>query len=149
MRSVSTNYHSGRPYWSLNETFEQHLQTWLSTPQTDTFLSTLAKSLEDPSTIAELWEDNGAAVGFLWVVFHTLEGYETMVAEVDDLEVHPNFQRRGIGSEMLSYAEQVARERGVHVLRSGTGSENRPSINLHEKSGFRPSWLQYDKVLGD
>lgn len=142
------NYHND-PSWATGGPFERHLKGWLTTPQPDQFLSSLAESLEDDSTIAEIWEDGDRPVAFLWVTFHEIESYSISYAEVRDLEVAPDFQRRGIGLRLLERAEKLARERGAVLLRSETGAGNTASRRLHEKHGFGEFRVQYEKLLTD
>ena len=101
----------------------------------------------DKRTIAEVWEDERFVVGYLWVVFIDLTDYNLTFAEVNDMAVVPEYQRRGIAFEMLAHSEHLAREKGAHSLRSGTGIENIASQKLHEKYGFQTYRLQYEKLL--
>ena len=130
---VLGNYHSDSP-WASQEPFEEHLREWLRTSQTEVFLSSLARSMEDPKTITELWEDRGHAVGFLWVAFSEITDYSITVAEVNDLEVSPELWRRGIGTQMLERAERVARNHRTDLLRSETGVDNLASQKMHAQS---------------
>ena len=114
---------------------------------TGVFLTSLAESTRDPKTIAELWEDDGQTVGFLWVTFYEIGDYSITVADVCDLEVSPEFHRRGIGTAMLERAESTARQRGADLLRSDTGVSNVPMRRLFEKRGFETYRLQYEKLL--
>ena len=58
------NYASDSP-WAQAIPFEQYREKWLYTSQTEVFLKHLAKSMTDERTIAEIWEDAGAIVGYL------------------------------------------------------------------------------------
>jgi ribosomal protein S18 acetylase RimI-like enzyme len=91
--------------------------------------------------------DGGEVVGFLWVTFAEIEGYELTVAEVMDIELIPAYQRQGHGSMILAHAETLAIERGAQVLRSETGVENVASQALHRKAGFEVHRLRYEKLL--
>ncbi|MCH8316427.1 MAG: GNAT family N-acetyltransferase, partial [Planctomycetes bacterium] len=125
----------------------QYLIEWLSTSQPDVFPTSVAESTRDPKTIAELWEDHGQTVGFLWVTFYEIVDYSITVAEVRDLEVSPEFHRRGIGTQMLEHAENVVRSHGADLLRSETETANVASQRMHEKYGFATYHLQYEKLL--
>ena len=140
------NYHSDSR-WATEDAFDQYLNEWLSTSQPGVFLTSFSESTKDPKTIAELWEDDGQTVGFLWVTFYEIVGYSIDVAEVRDLEVSPEFHGRGIGTQMLERTESTALERGADLLRSDTGVSNVPMRRLFEKRGFETYRLQYEKVL--
>ena len=120
---------------------------WGHTSQSDEFLELLKSSLEDERTIAEIWEEDGRPVAFLWVVFSRIAGYEVTVAEVNDLEVVQSHQRLGIGTMLLQHAEQMARERGADLLRSEAGVENDAYQGLHRKLGLSPYRTRFEKRL--
>ncbi len=86
-------------------------------------------------------------MGFLWVTFSEVTGYEISLAEIRDLELSPTHQRRGIGRLMLKSAERVARAAGATALRSETGVQNDASRALHAKGGFETYRVLYEKVL--
>lgn len=50
--------------------------------------------------------------------------------------VHPNFQRQGIGSKILSFTKQCAKKEGVKAIRLYVYEENYAAIKLYEKNGF-------------
>lgn len=75
------------------------------------------------------------------------------------LAVDPAFQGRGVAVALLAQAEQLARERGIHLLRIDTNSENQATQQLFPKAGyvyageitlrFRPGlrFMAYEKKL--
>jgi ribosomal protein S18 acetylase RimI-like enzyme len=140
------NYESDQP-WFRGESYPAYCAAWLKTSQPEGFLQMLRDSIKDTRTIAEVCEENNRRVGFLWVSFSEIEGYGLTVAEVNDIEVAPEAQRRGIGSAMIQRAEALAKERGADILRSETGNENAASNALHKKAGFEVFRLQYEKRL--
>jgi ribosomal protein S18 acetylase RimI-like enzyme len=141
------NYASDTP-WARAQPYERYREKWLTTSQPESYLAHLAETLKDERTIAEMWEDEaGAVTGYLWVTFTDMADYEITVAEVMDIAVVPEYQQRGIGLEMLKHAEEVAHARGARLLRSDTGVENVASQRLHEKTGFKPYRIQYEKAL--
>lgn len=122
---------------------------WGHTAQSDEFLELLAGSLEDERTIAEIWEEDGRPVAFLWVVFSRIAGYEVTVAEVNDLEVAQAHQRAGIGTMLLQHAEQIAREHGADLLRAEAGVDNEAYQGLQRKLGLAPYRIRFEKRLND
>ena len=140
------NYHS-ESRWAAGDDLEKYISQWLSTSQPRNFLSSVAESMSDARTIAELWMEDEQPVGFLWVTFYEIVGYSVTVAEVRDLEVIPEFHRTGIGTQMLARAETTALEIGADLLRSETGVSNIPMQRLFEKRGFEPFRLQYERLL--
>lgn len=65
------------------------------------------------------------------------------VPEVNALEVHPEFYRRGIASLLITALEDEVKRRGGHMLALGVEPQNAPGRKLYEKLGFT-----YRKVLG-
>ncbi len=59
-------------------------------------------------------------------------------AEVLQVGVHKNYRRQGIGSTLLKYAEQFARDRGVYCLFMMTYAEDHDVIAYYGKNGFVP-----------
>lgn len=50
--------------------------------------------------------------------------------------VHPNYQRQGIGSKILSLSKQYAKKKGVKAIRIYVYEKNYVAIKSYEKSGF-------------
>jgi ribosomal protein S18 acetylase RimI-like enzyme len=140
------NYESDTPF-ARQGSYEKYREKWLNTSQPESYLSDLARTMKDSRTIAEILEDNGAAVGYLWVAFVDVKGYDITIADLMDIAVAPDHQRRGIGFMMMERIEKMAKERGATLLRSCTGIENVASQKLHEKFGFKQYRIDYEKVL--
>jgi L-amino acid N-acyltransferase YncA len=58
------------------------------------------------------------------------------VAEVS-VYVHPNSHGLGIGEELLLQLITESENNGIWTLQAGIFPENRPSLRIHEKCGFR------------
>jgi len=93
----------------------------------------------------ELWvaEVDGRAVGFMLLEFTRIwghergEAFEVEAVCIDWLDVHTGFQRKGIGRELLRWAEARAAERGLHRIFAHTAVTNLPMVNFASKNGFR------------
>jgi len=140
------DYESDTPF-ARTVSYEEYQEKWLSTSQPESYLSDLARAMKDSRTIAEILEENGVVVGYLYVTFVDIKGYGITTAELMDIAVAPDHQRRGIGLMMMERIERIAKERGATLLRSCTGIENVASQKLHEKFGFKPYRIHYEKVL--
>ncbi|MGD8505655.1 MAG: GNAT family N-acetyltransferase [Candidatus Bathyarchaeota archaeon] len=140
------NYESETPY-ARKVSYEQYREKWLKTSQPESYLQHLAKTMKDKRAIAEILEDNGKTVGYLWVTFTDIEGYDMTIAEIMDFAVVPEYQHQGIGAKMMKYIEEMAKKKGATLLRSATGIENIASQKLHEKSGFKSYHILYEKGL--
>lgn len=58
------------------------------------------------------------------------------IAEIN-MSVMPPYHGRGVGSHMLSYTIDVAREQGIGLLMLWVRVDNRRAISLYHKCGFR------------
>lgn len=135
--------------WARRVPYEEYRQSWFSMAgQTEGFLSALAVSMQDSRTIAEiLLDESGQPVGYLWVPFTEDADSGFRFAEVQDIYVEVHLRRQGIASGLYRYAEDAARKNGAKVLRAGTGCGNLRSMRLHEKLGYSPYRVEYEKLL--
>lgn len=67
-----------------------------------------------------------------YVLIHT----RPFTAEVVNIAVAPEFQRQGIGTQLLRHAVATAREAGFRRLEIGTGDAGIGQIALYERCGF-------------
>jgi GNAT superfamily N-acetyltransferase len=140
------NYESETPL-ARKVSYEQYREKWLSTSQPESYIQHLTKTMKDERTMAEILEDDGNSVGYLWVTFTDIEGYDMTIAEIADFAVIPDYQRQGIGTKMMKHIEEMAKKKGATRLRSATGIENIASQKLHEKCEFKPYYIYYEKGL--
>ncbi len=134
--------------WARRISYQQYEREWLATSQPESFLSDMRASQKDPRTIAEFWCDpGGKIIGYVWVTFSDIEGYGLVIAEVRDIVVVSECRRKGLGTEMLSTVEAVARERGADLLRGDIGYQNTPSRLISKKVGCTPYRICVEKPL--
>ena len=141
------NYFSASPWVKSSNSFERYRDHWLATLQPKEFLGSMTKSLKDSRTVAEMWEVDCEPAGFVWVRFTDVAGYDFTRADVDILAVAPEFQRRGIGSQMMAFAEEAARANGANALYIDTGWENEPARSLYVKRGFSERGIGYEMLF--
>lgn len=153
-RNILLEYHCQINYecdskWAQVPGYESYRKKWMSLDsQINEFMNALEKSMGDEKTIAEIIEnEDGQTVGYLWVTFFDFKAYELRIGEINEIYVVPEFRGQGLGLYMLKYSEERAIELGANLLRSGTGFENKASMGLHEKYGFNPYRVEYEKVL--
>jgi len=107
----------------------------------------MIESLSDSPTVADLWEVDGKPAGYVWVRFTDIPDYDFTLAEIDDLAVTPQFQRQGLGSRMMAFAEDAARTNGANVLAVQTSWDNSPARSLYKKQGFGEREIRYEKHI--
>jgi ribosomal protein S18 acetylase RimI-like enzyme len=77
---------------------------------------------------------------------------EDKTAEVWLLAVHPQYQNRGIGTELNTFALKKIKESGVRLAKVETGGDpsHAPARRSYEKAGYRPLPLvRYFKAVTD
>ena len=135
------------PAWARNASYNKFREGWLKTSAPQEFMDELEDSLADSRTIAEIWQEDGRVVGFLWVTFSDLYNEPVTTAQLRILAVQMSHQRRGIGGLMLRRAEEEALSRGAVSLRSETATDNAASQAMHGRQGYKVISYQYEKVL--
>jgi len=82
-------------------------------------------------------EANGRVVGFVTFYADDASG----VGEIGNNAVHPEFQGRGLGRRMYDRVFERLRERGMRVVKVGTGGDpaHAAARRAYEKSGFSAS----------
>ncbi|MDD6367403.1 MAG: ribosomal protein S18-alanine N-acetyltransferase [Stecheria intestinalis] len=85
---------------------------------------------ENPFAILLVDEEEGKVVGYLdyWILYEQ--------AQVATIGVDPEYQNRGIGSALLSYAEKDAADQGCETFSLEVRVSNAPARHLYEKHGF-------------
>ena len=141
------NYDCDTP-WAREVSYENYRARWYNwDDQQAGFIAALRESMEDARTIAEIVKTPaGEVVGYLWVAFHG-EDAAFIWADAQDIYIEPQYRRMGLAEYLMEYAENMARQNSAQVLRSGTGCENRASIDMHEKLGFYQYRYEYEKLL--
>jgi ribosomal protein S18 acetylase RimI-like enzyme len=133
----------------LDKDFEIYAKTLLKTWPCEDIQEarqnvTMAVSRIKESEDEEIWvgEVEGKAVGFMLLEFtkvwgHKGETFNDEAAGIDWFDVHPDFQRRGVGSHMLRKAEERAKENRLSRLFMHASTKNLKMINFASRNGFR------------
>ncbi len=78
----------------------------------------------------------GAAAACAGILFVSEDGSDAY-AEVKRMYVRPAFRRSGFGRALLEHLADLARARGIALLRLETGIHQTEAIGLYESFGFR------------
>ncbi|MDC7223670.1 MAG: GNAT family N-acetyltransferase [Spirochaetales bacterium] len=62
---------------------------------------------------------------------------EGEVLVIHRLAVNPAFHRKGVARNMMAFAGDYARERGIGAIRSDTNSRNKGMIALFDRAGYQ------------
>jgi len=79
------------------------------------------------------------ALGFMWRGVSLPGGAEAKADEyyVSNLGVHPSAQGQGIGSALLNFAEETAREAGLAKTSLIVGMYNQRALHLYQRAGYQ------------
>lgn len=66
---------------------------------------------------------------------------------IDDLVSTENARSKGLGADLLSYAEKIARESNCKGLRLCTGLDNERGMSFYERNGWVQRAIAYTKKL--
>lgn len=85
---------------------------------------------------------NGKVVGTLHLMFLPSISFQGRLrAQVESVRVDGKSQNRGIGTEMMKWAINRARERGAHIVQLTTHKTRQDAHRFYERLGFKGSHL--------
>ncbi len=106
----------------------------------------MARSLgENPQELVVVADMEGTLAGFACVQVRRSFCYEVPSAEITEVFVEEGYRRRGLGREMLDFAERAAIESfgSLGELTVLTGGDNLPAQELYNDAGF----VREDEVM--
>jgi ribosomal protein S18 acetylase RimI-like enzyme len=105
----------------------------------------LPKGLATPDQYLYAAYDGSAEVGLLWISLQTRSG--GIEGFVYDIEVHPDFRRRGYGGAIMTAAESLVRDRGGLAMALNVFGSNVGARSLYEQLGYETTSTQMRKRL--
>jgi len=81
---------------------------------------------------------DGRAVAACVVCYAISTSRGTMVAKLDDVTVHPDWQGKGVGGAMLEALRSHLRGSGMSRIDCGCHRDNAGAWRFYERLGFRP-----------
>ena len=105
----------------------------------------IAVRMRDPNCVETviLAKVADESIGFALVRVVPSVLYSTPHAELTELYVMDEYRQRGIASDLIAFAEQVAVQKGARSILIQTGDDNAPALSLYRKHGYE----EYDLVL--
>ena len=124
LRQILQVHHEGRPD--------------LFKPQSEKYSEyDLQNMLNDQKKPIFVAEDGGCVVGYIFCVLHRLENNSVMTdiltLYIDDLCVDEAVRGKGVGTMLLDYAKQFAREQGCYNLTLNVWALNENAMHFYEK----------------
>ena len=127
---------------------EHHLELAPGLPRYDQpdedWLEKANRGLRDDSVRFYVAEQMGV-VGFVKLFFE--EKSWGLVCEVETLVVDEQARAQGTGTELMRYAEQIARDEGAIAMRVNVLRHNAEGRSFYERDGYRPIAVRYGKTL--
>jgi ribosomal-protein-alanine N-acetyltransferase len=90
----------------------------------------VAHAIDDPDTNVAVVRDGGRIVAF------GIMGYREERAHLALFAVRTSHQRRGMGSAVLRWLEQVARDAGIRTILVECRRDNGPARNFYGEHGY-------------
>ena len=85
-------------------------------------------------------ETNGEVIGTLHLMFLPSLSYRGgLRAQIESVRVDREYQNKGIGSQMMSWAMRRAKDRGAHIAQLTTHTSREDAHRFYERLGFKKS----------
>jgi GNAT superfamily N-acetyltransferase len=93
---------------------------------------------EHEQTFVWVAETHGTITGFIVYTLNSQENGQENTGEVELLAVHPDYQNRGIGTELNHFALEKMRASGIKLAIVATGGDpgHAPARRSYEKAGY-------------
>ena len=75
-------------------------------------------------------------IGFCCTRIYSSFCYSVRYAEINEIYVDDSFQHKGIGTALLTYAEEYLKDNNIVNIQLFTGGENFSAQTFYEKNGY-------------
>ena len=111
-------------------------------PLPASYYSAFEQINKDPNHELIVGERNGEVIGTLHLMFLPSVSFQGgLRAQVESVRVDKRLQGQGIGSEMMKWVMERARQRGAHVVQLTTHKSRVDAHRFYERLGFIGSHL--------
>ncbi len=111
-------------------------------PLPQSYYSAFEKIESDPNHELIVAERDGEVIGTLHLIFLPSISYQGgLRSQVESVRVDKRFQSLGIGSQMMKWAIERARQRGAHIMQLTTHQTRLDAHRFYERLGFKGSHL--------
>lgn len=111
-------------------------------PLPESYYSAYEEINKDPHPELIAAELDGEVIGTLHLMFLpsiSLQG--GLRAQIESVRIDTKYQSRGIGSEMIRWAIEHAKARGVHLVQLTTHKSREDAHRFYERLGFKVTHL--------
>jgi ribosomal protein S18 acetylase RimI-like enzyme len=111
-------------------------------PLPESYYGAFEQINSDPSHQLIVAESNGRIIGTLHLIFLPSISYQGgLRAQIDSVRVDREYRNLGIGSEMMKWAIEHAKERGAHIVQLTTHNSRENAHRFYERLEFEKSHL--------
>ena len=103
-------------------------------------LDELRELVTSESTVPNIYvmEDNGVFAGGVICLYAYSKEKNLKIAKISKVFSLPKYQKKGIASDLLKYAEENARTDGMQIMQLDVANNYLPAVNLYKKMGYLP-----------
>ena len=106
-------------------------------PLPEAYYSAFEQIEHDPNHELIVAERNGEVIGTLHLMFLPSISYQGgLRAQIESVRVDKQFQSQGIGSAMMQWSMQRAKQRGAHIVQLTTHTARADAHRFYERLGF-------------
>lgn len=111
-------------------------------PLPDSYIKAFEQIDSDPNHELIVAELDGEVVGTLQLMFLPSISFQGgLRAQVESLRIDTKLRGQGIGSKLMEWATNRAKERGAHIVQLTTHSSREDAHRFYERLGFKGSHL--------
>ena len=111
-------------------------------PLPESYSSAFEQIENDPNHELIVAERNGEVVGTLHLMFLPSISFQGRLrAQIESVRVNKQFQSQGIGSAMMGWSMQRAKQRGAHLVQLTTHKTREDAHRFYERLGFKGTHL--------
>jgi GNAT superfamily N-acetyltransferase len=111
-------------------------------PLPETYYSAFEQIDNDPNHELIVADRNGEVIGTLHLMYLPSISFQGgLRAQIESVRVDKRFQSQGIGSAMMGWSMQRARQRGAHVVQVTTHKTREDAHRFYDRLGFKGTHL--------
>ena len=111
-------------------------------PLPESYYSAFEQIDRDPNHELSVAERNGEVIGTLHLMYLPSISYQGgLRAQIESVRVDKRFQSQGIGSQMMKWSMDRARQRGAHIVQLTTHKTRADAHRFYERLGFKGTHL--------
>ena len=111
-------------------------------PLPESYYSAFEQIHNDPHHELIVAERNGEVIGTLHLMYLPSISYQGgLRVQIESVRVDKRFQSQGIGSAMMKWSIDRARQRGAHIVQLTTHKSREDAHRFYERLGFRGTHL--------